>query len=306
MCNIYETLDFGYDPSVPEPVTPVTFPCPAVVPGSALVNSDYLPPVGQQNIPNCFVWSSTYGLVTFWAAQSLIISPKIPALQAAPDYTYIKVEQDNSVPDGQCLPGSIAKTLNWVQKNQGTAPLGAFPNLGSCQANWDSYKDINIADPFFDIPGFISFTILGSDGLDRMRTKISQGVPLAYCTYLYQNFASYGRAGNPIEPGKYYQGYPPGSPVGWAHSGQTEKFTGHCMMIIGYDDDYPAPNPELDEQSGAVLIQNSFGTQWGMDGYVWMGYGAFQNMAAGPTTVAGGEGLAFAIDASTMAHTDTR
>jgi len=55
-----------------------------------MVNQNFLPPVGYQIMPNCFVWSSAYGAATFWAAQSSYISPTTSNLQASPDYTYIK------------------------------------------------------------------------------------------------------------------------------------------------------------------------------------------------------------------------
>jgi hypothetical protein len=36
---------------------------------------------------------------------------------------------------------------------------------------------------------------------------------------------------------------------------------GHCIAIVGYDDDL-----------GAWLVRNSWGTDWGMDGYAWVKY----------------------------------
>jgi C1A family cysteine protease len=37
---------------------------------------------------------------------------------------------------------------------------------------------------------------------------------------------------------------------------------GHCIAVVGYDDEL-----------GAWLIRNSWGTNWGMSGYVWIRYG---------------------------------
>jgi len=37
---------------------------------------------------------------------------------------------------------------------------------------------------------------------------------------------------------------------------------GHCIAIVGYDDEL-----------GAWLVRNSWGTDWGMDGYAWVQYG---------------------------------
>ncbi len=47
------------------------------------------------------------------------------------------------------------------------------------------------------------------------------------------------------------------------------------MLIIGYDDNKGG------DGVGAVLIQNSQGTAWGSEGYVWMAYETFQALAEG-------------------------
>ena len=87
-----------------------------------------------------------------------------------------------------------------------------------------------------------------------MRAIIASGQPLAYCTHLYTDFPS-------------YKGDPP-TYVGngqWLCNKRTHKKAGHCMMIIGYDDDrvYPPVPDNSVGLKGAVLIQNSFGTQMG-------------------------------------------
>jgi C1A family cysteine protease len=94
------------------------------------------------------------------------------------------------------------------------------------------------------------------------------------CTHLYTDFPSYK-----------------GDPPTYVGNGQclynkrTQKKAGHCMMVIGYDDDRVYPDGIAGIMlKGAVLIQNSFGTQWGADGLVWMAYTTFQTMAEGSAT----------------------
>lgn len=42
---------------------------------------------------------------------------------------------------------------------------------------------------------------------------------------------------------------------------------GHAVIAIGYDDD-----KKIGSETGALLIRNSWGTQWGEDGYGWLPY----------------------------------
>jgi len=44
------------------------------------------------------------------------------------------------------------------------------------------------------------------------------------------------------------------------------KFDGHAMCVVGYDDD---------KYGGAFEIQNSWGTDWGNGGYIWITYSDF-------------------------------
>jgi C1A family cysteine protease len=42
---------------------------------------------------------------------------------------------------------------------------------------------------------------------------------------------------------------------------------GHAMVAVGYDD-----NHKIGKQKGALLVRNSWGTEWGDGGYGWMPY----------------------------------
>lgn len=270
MSTIYDTFDFGYDPSVAEEPRPRPAPRAAALPSSAMVSKTFLPPVGKQTVPNCFVWSSAYGAATFWAAQSSNAPPTAANLQASPDYTYIKVEMANGL-NGACVGGQITKVLNFLESNKGTPSLQAAPNNQTCSENWTAYGPqggtISPGSPSFAIPGYSSTTITGPDGLNNMRSVIASGVPLAYGTYLYTDFPGYDGAVTPYVGSGIY-----------LVNKNTGAWAGHCMLIIGYNDAYQASDGST---IGAVCIQNSFGPDWGSNGYVWMAYPTFQAMAQG-------------------------
>lgn len=54
-----ELVEYGYDPNVPEPGTVETPGHLVKVPAAASVRAEWLPPVGRQTMPNCFVWASS-------------------------------------------------------------------------------------------------------------------------------------------------------------------------------------------------------------------------------------------------------
>ncbi len=49
---------------------------------------------------------------------------------------------------------------------------------------------------------------------------------------------------------------------------------GHAVVAVGYDDDITikASGPEAKETKGAFLIRNSWGAEWGDNGYGWLPY----------------------------------
>ena len=48
---------------------------------------------------------------------------------------------------------------------------------------------------------------------------------------------------------------------------------GHAVMAVGYDDERKISNLKCkSETKGALLIRNSWGKNWGEDGYGWLPY----------------------------------
>ncbi|CAM2885686.1 hypothetical protein BHQ20_14015 [Mycobacterium intermedium] len=265
----YELDSYGYDPDVAEPV-PVEVPAGrGTVPRAASVRTEWLPPVGRQTMPNCFVWGSIYGLATFYAARKSQTPPTTPDRQAAPDYAFIRYEIANKTEPNNCHGGQIGKCLKWLRDNGGTPSLAAAPNhrrqgpKSSCEINWEEYGSRTIPpDPKFLIPEYKSTKITGPQGLDNLRTVIASGMPIVFGTYLYSDFDRYRGAQQP------YVGN------GQLMHNKAGKKAGHVMLIVAYDDDFTA-------KTGAVRIQNSFGKRWGNEGFVWMAYDTLEAIAQG-------------------------
>lgn len=265
-----ELAEYGYDPDVPEPGAVETPGHLAKVPAAASVRNEWLPPVGRQTMPNCFAWASVYGLATFYAARKSQTPPTTPDRQAGPDYAYIRSEMANKIADKTCHGGQITKCLNWLRSNGGTPSLAAAPNYlrrgptTSCDVNWSEYGSQTIPpDPSFNIPEYKVTTITGQGGLNNLRAIIASGMPIAYGTSLYTDFAHYRGTSAP------YAGNGQ-----WVQNRRTGKRAGHVMLIVAYNDAYTA-------KTGAVRVQNSFGTRWGDNGFVWIAYNALEAMSQG-------------------------
>lgn len=260
--DIHETFDYGYDPSIAEDVPLVAPPRPSAAPPSqANVYPDWLPPVGQQTTPSCYVWSSAYGCATFAAAQLNSLDPTQAANQASPIYTYIKIQEIQDTLQGVCVGGRIAWSFDFLKSNGGTASMQDAPSLQGCASAWSTWGGPKTAPVswLFQTLAWSGMTLQGDAGLANLRAVISTGTPIVYGTYLYTDFPTYAGTPSPyVGSGK------------WLYNKKTGKKAGHCMMIIGYDD-----------TMGAVLIQNSFGSAWGGQwngngGYIWMSYATFQ------------------------------
>lgn len=265
----YQLTSYGYDPDVQEPGTPETPQRSGQLPPAASVKTEWLPPVGRQTMPNCFVWATVYGLATFHAARKSNTPPTTPDRQAGPDYAYIRYQLANKRGENTCEGGQIVKCLNWLRDNGGTPSLAAAPNIGrqkatsSCDANWADYGTRAIQpDPMFCIPEHKLAKITGPGGLDNLRTVIAKGMPIAFGVYLYSDFPRYRATSSPYVGNGH-----------WLRNADGKK-AGHVMLITAYDDAYSA-------NTGAVRVQNSFGKRWGQDGFVWMTYDTLEKMSQG-------------------------
>lgn len=258
---------YGYDPTVHE-VRPVTRPrYVETLPSSHSVPSKFLPPVGQQGTTenegypgSCCAWATTYGLATFTAAKAGKVDPSTPAGQASPAFIYIQVLNANGAASGTCGDTSFESYFELLAFN-GTPSMQTATYVANCAQLWQKYGNANPThDAAFEI-GPIKWVDVSD--LDSVKQVLASDRALAYGTHLYTDWPDY--QGNPVP----YVGN--GDPK----IGKNGKPVGHCMLIIGYDDNKGG------EGVGAVLIQNSQGTAWGSNGYVWMAYETFQALAEG-------------------------
>ena len=146
-----------------------------------------------------------------------------------------------------CSPGGCGgwywfSTLNWVQHN-GAIPEACMPY----EADDTVPCDAKCADWIDHLVGIESYHRVSSDPASIQNALVEYG-PLPASMDVY---------------GDFYPDYD-----GGVYVQQSDEFVfGHCVTIVGYDDTWGG------EDEGYWIVKNSWGTEWGEDGWFRIAYG---------------------------------
>jgi hypothetical protein len=167
----------------------------------------------------------------------------------------IKVWENNSKLDVDlseqymlsCSPGSCEgwywmSTLNWIKRN-GAIPESCFPYQANdtipCDAKCPEWRDLLIGiDDYHWVHSNVS----------SIQNALIQYGPLPTTMDVYEDF---------------YPNYTGGV---YRHT-YGDFIWGHCVTIVGYDDTWGG------EDEGYWIVKNSWGTEWGEDGWFRIAYG---------------------------------
>jgi C1A family cysteine protease len=210
-----------------------------------------LPPVGNQgNYGTCVAWSVAYGLRTYLDAASRNLSAQQladPSNQYSPADLWMAMATADKAAD--CGGSNFEPALNLLV-NRGvatlkTAPYSSLQCGGTPQQTWTAdaanrkilnYRMIAEAD----------MTV------ENLKTHLAQGQAMSFGARLGDNFMAWNGTGV-LSSETYNQ--------------PNMQHAYHALVLAGYDDSKGA--------NGAFLVYNSWGTDWGNAGKIWVDYKFF-------------------------------
>jgi len=217
------------------------FTIPDGLPESADL-SNFLPPIGNQGQQgSCVSWAVSYYMKSLQEKiQNEATTSKSTIL--SPAYTY------NQITKGNCTGTNIEQTLD-ILKEKGVASLSTFPYTASDCSEQPSTSDDEEA-ALSKIEHYKSLS--GENMVLEMKALIHDKKPIIIGAYLSTSFA--------IEDSFGITAYR-------EHNVNYGTDSCHAMLVIGYSDTY-----------NAFKVVNSWGSDWGDNGFVWIDYKAFDNV----------------------------
>lgn len=211
----------------------------------------YCPAVrSQSHYQTCAGWASAYAARTIAEAikYDWTDKDKITREAFSPLFIYALVKDKKpGYSDDNCQNGAYTHMALEVMKNQGVPKLSAFNVM--C-ANYVSEDLKRLAQAYKIDDYFTLFRSIVNDGNEKVRKvkkSISEDCPVIISMELPQSFHSAKETwnGQDVDPSKHGR---------------------HAMCVVGYDDN---------KQGGAFCVMNSWGPNWGDNGFVWIKYDDF-------------------------------
>lgn len=204
-------------------------------------------PMNQGDYGTCVGWSSN------WAARTIIEAMKngwtdrntINANAYSPGFIYQMIKDKS---DENCSYGaSIFDALNYMKFN-GSVKYTDFDQ--QCTPSVDeSVKDKAMRHKIKDFARLFGREQSPSIKIETVKKSLSENYPVVFGMKCAPSFYDAKEVWQPTED----------------HTG---SFGGHAMCVIGYDDN---------KYGGAFEIMNSWGEDWGNDGFIWVRYEDFGN-----------------------------
>ena len=204
--------------------------------------SQLLPPVRNQGeLASCTSWAVSYYMKSF---QEKIESGEeyTQSNILSPSYTY------NQLTSGNCDGTSINETLTLVRE-KGVAPIDIFPYMEDDCATLPP-EAVNEVAANAKIADFKNLS--GENMVAEMKTLLTQNQPIIIGAVLSPEFGKIDDFGLSA----YRE-----------HQIDYNSATCHAMLVVGFNNEFEA-----------FKIVNSWGDDWGDNGFAWIDYKAFENV----------------------------
>lgn len=207
----------------------------------------YAPTPGNQgSTGTCTAWSSAFHARTISESVKLNRTNQKDTDQNtfSPSYIYNLIREYEG-----CEQGTYIHNAMEVLKNYGV-PKYSFLQF-NCLKEIDNIDHQN-ASPYKIKDYKILFSTESNNKILPVKKSLSEKKPVVFGMYCPESFYNAKGVWKP------------------APSDKSKEHGGHAMVVAGYDDE---------KEGGSFLILNSWGKQWGNDGYMWVRYEDFNFFA---------------------------
>ncbi|MBM3335645.1 VCBS repeat-containing protein, partial [Candidatus Sumerlaeota bacterium] len=246
----------------------ITGPTRLAAPPAAYKNTRYLPKVGSQIQGSCAAWAVSYYYKTYQEAREhgwVNPNPAVnPERVMSPAYIYSL--NCGGVDNGSSMQGNAKSIVEfgnatWKDATEATLPCYKWPTEDMFR-NAIPYRGLSVAE----------IDLSTVSGLAALKEHLASGDPaVTQVAGTFTNFDGYPNDPRGVSNTVYF-----------AHAGSNRDARGHALMIIGYDDNKRYFDGAT-TKSGALLLVNSWGTNWGVvepsvgtRGFMWISYEYFR------------------------------
>lgn len=220
---------------------------------SSMDLSMYCPIPGNQGPTQaCTGWAVGYGAMTIEKARQVNQRNRPIITRNAYSAAFLY----NQLNGGDCQKGSTIQTVLTLAKNKGNCLAGQFDrlirNCGTLPKNGLQQKAS--ANKIKGFQRLFSHQKNTLHHIESVRKMIAVGKPVIVSLQVEANFYKIPKGA------KYY----------WPHREAFSGWSGHAMVVVGYDD-----------KKQAFRLLNSFGTDWGDNGFIWVKYQLFAERCRG-------------------------
>lgn len=200
-------------------------------------------PRTQGGLLSCVSWAVTYAALSAQEAKRRGWTPRQENHTFSPSYSY------NSIVKGENEGTTIGETFRFVHNN-GASTIKYFSiSTTDCSTQPNDTQKAAAALYKGNRWGYVS-------GVDKFKEEISKGNPIVISIYTHPDFKSISQS----------------NPVFDVIQSSTSGLGRHSIALIGYDDSMGT--------NGAFKFINSWGANWGLNGYGWMSYDLIGNLKA--------------------------